>query len=74
MPPLPEPARWAHDPYYFIHDEPERQPIPCLVLKRYTKQVAGQPVHMAVIRIVGRPRPIHVAARNLLATRADCAQ
>lgn len=69
MPSTPEPARWAHDPYYFIHDEPARQPVPCTVLKRYTKQVAGQPVAMAVIRITGRPRPIHVAARNVIADK-----
>ncbi len=66
---LPEPARWAHDPYYFIHDEPARQPIPCTVLNRYTKQVAGQAVAMAVIRIAGRPRPLHVAARNVIADK-----
>lgn len=64
-----EPARWAHDPYYFLHDEPDRQPIDCTILKRYTKQVAGQAVPMAVIRIPGRPRPIHVAARHLLPVR-----
>lgn len=69
MPSTPEPARWAHDPYYFIHDEPERQPVSCTVLKRYTKLVAGQEVRMAVIRVPGRPRPIHVAARNLIAEK-----
>ena len=70
MSPTPESARWAHDPYYFIHPGvPERQPIDCTVLKRYTKLVAGQEVRMAVIRVTGRPRPIHVAARHLIAEK-----
>jgi hypothetical protein len=62
-----QPAHWAHDPHYSLYpDETARQPTSCTILNRCTRQVAGQAAPMAVIRVPGRPCPIHVAARHLI--------